>query len=1512
MMRFLNRRLFSLTFQFVLLSTLFVATFATNSTTTPAPTPCDAGFYRYEDGVCIFCELDTWCADDIKHDCPAGSHSPTGSTSVAACQPCPPGAFCYSFDNFELCPENTWCLNGVRHDCDPSFVSPEGSSSADACVCGDNTTIYREPACPTGYTEFESSGRCYKRMDTVAMTLLDANMECINNGATLVNYLGSEDEYRFLFDLHNCSDPTDCFYWISAYRADENEPLTWVDYFNGVIPNQRLDTLDESDVGLNGIMHLKSYIWIGHEQNKLRSAWWYSQNHVMCVRDIGAAYCLPPTPTRCDIGSYGTFATGCNICEVGHYCPGGLIQIPCPNNALTFPLFGAQSVADCQAPVCGNYHVEPGEECDNGPSDGDGCSSECEFEDSTGTAAGPEWVCTSQALATTSCCASVQNPISGEYVCNCNGVVSTVPGITIRSDCSVKDVDECRNNNGGCFAGAMCLNHAATLHTNMTHECICPPGMVGDGINRCDVYIYRVNFKLAVQGVSKFDVNYESIKQSMIDDGVVPADTLIEKIQLFVTSYNGPFNSRRLLETGIEIESSVEVESSLEMQTLVNNINTEQAITTFADSFGVGTNVELLQEPTESIQTIDQAFGSVSTVLTGFQVDSIVYDNVNYEWILRARYVNDAPNVITSMYMSKGGVGPYSQDTRDTFSVSQHPCMKTGSVCCMNDYKGLYTIGTFEDNITDSIGACNTDVSNSNTLGLFNPARNQHLVDQMLDEYPNSYVKRINANTVDVHIYRVDLRDSLSMRTNIVGGYDMDFFLGMAYYTLLPAPAMATVASQTRVKASFTDTVAFATASKQEYTFLEYITVSLFDTKLITDIVNVQHPQSVRVGMVVPGGLQQNMRTGLVPLTSVRYAIATSLPDASDATAWKNPCRSADSSGLWDSVVGGNPNPLYDLYSAAASQTCSMQPDLCTNPIKAEIRDRLIEFWFPLGDNTATNEMLNSAQAYSIYIYFDLSVIDSTGSSVRTKLFAQSTLSELSMTMMCETLELAAELTDIMDVSMAVGIVGTAGEWDATMKVHENILSLDTNLLDLSNNVASPTIQNGLITLVVDGQDASFTGALSTDYKLEIDDMVSLHFLDEASYDTAIDYFEDGTAWTLDQDDTTGFLEIALSPQVVQSCMSTDLPGDMSCVIRRDIAGRAVPNDYAVHPFATGMNTHDLNMDSAWLQRHLLGYSENSDALARNFTNMVRSRYAINDRYKKAWFINPGYPWSVQANSGAQSVLSLSDRTVIVAVVSLDDGSGFTGRRRMLLQVTSNGQKTTQKLTAIKERPAGATLPPINNVHVDNYKQIANAFGIANKFAFLKIPMQTIVTRNTPHADVRDTLQHRMQQSLAQWAPNATRAWIVQYTPKSNSALQRRRNMLSVDKTDTLVADLLVLLDMTSYENLLYPDVLKNALNENTTDNAAQMVHVQQVLTDHYKALIDQNGNEALYARVRDGVINLHAKDTGGQSVTDYQVPMQPTYDSFKSSASSGVTSSLFSIALVLVGVLGFVNRYSD
>jgi hypothetical protein len=100
---------------------------------------------------------------------------------------------------------------------------------------------------------------------------------------------------------------------------------------------------------------------------------------------------------------------------------------------------------------------------------------------------------------------------------------------------------------------------------------------------------------------------------------------------------------------------------------------------------------------------------------------------------------------------------------------------------------------------------------------------------------------------------------------------------------------------------------------------------------------------------------------------------------------------------------------------------------------------------------------------------------------------------------------------------------------------------------------------------------------------------------------------------------------------------------------------------------ATGINTTSLEGTRNWLLANVLRSTDSfSTELAANMTDLVRSNFEINDRVNKAWFIHPGNRWNVPLTSGAQSSLLLTDKLILFAMITLNDGAGNILRRRLL------------------------------------------------------------------------------------------------------------------------------------------------------------------------------------------------------------------------------------------------------
>lgn len=342
----------------------------------------------------------------------------------------------------------------------------------------------------------------------------------------------------------------------------------------------------------------------------------------------------------CPAGQYESaqYPIQCVQCEVGSYCPeNDDKQYECPMSKYSSP--GSKTISDCRDPVCGNGILEVDEDCDDGEQfNGDGCNGFCQFEDSCACAAGNLYICTDEGLfSTSSCCPSRVNPVTNEFVCNCNGIVSEHNGYIISENtCEKIDINECLQNHGNCAENAICQNFDSVANNGTkTHECICPAGLVGDGINRCDVFVYTTSYQLQLYNVLQQQItNIDSLKNAILQTDFFGKTNILAK-DLDIKIVVGNLVQRRRLLTEDTVDAIITVtvfsDSQLEMEQTTQDVDSEQVQEFIQDFYNIS-NVDLIQEPQNVITSADQVYGSINTVLSGFEIESVVYEPILFAW----------------------------------------------------------------------------------------------------------------------------------------------------------------------------------------------------------------------------------------------------------------------------------------------------------------------------------------------------------------------------------------------------------------------------------------------------------------------------------------------------------------------------------------------------------------------------------------------------------------------------------------------------------------------------------------------------------------------------------------------------------------------------------------------------------------------------------------------------------------------------------------------------------------
>jgi hypothetical protein len=259
-------------------------------------------------------------------------------------------------------------------------------------------------------------------------------------------------------------------------------------------------------------------------------------------------------------------------------------------------------------------------------------------------------------------------------------------------------------------------------------------------------------------------------------------------------------------------------------------------------------------------------------------------------------------------------------------------------------------------------------------------------------------------------------------------------------------------------------------------------------------------------------------------------------------------------------------------------------------------------------------------------------------------------------------------LASMSEVDIAIGIAGTNSAWDTSISIMSDAMhnGAYNNIIDTGVNHNS--LASSLVTMVVKASPILAASNAPGTYTMSLDYLTSMHFLSDTKFDEVQTLMRSNQAYTSDMNTATGFMEVQFTAAASQSC-STSTNNLYSCAIRRSVVGGVSVTPDGVHDFSFGDHSDDDTGCANFITRNLLGTNEFSTALALNMTRMVRSKFEINNYMRRAWYINPGYEWPSPAGTTAQSSLSLTDKMIAVAVISLRDvATGrVTGRRCVLL-----------------------------------------------------------------------------------------------------------------------------------------------------------------------------------------------------------------------------------------------------
>ncbi len=233
---------------------------------------------------------------------------------------------------------------------------------------------------------------------------------------------------------------------------------------------------------------------------------------------------------------------------------------------------------------------------------------------------------------------------------------------------------------------------------------------------------------------------------------------------------------------------------------------------------------------------------------------------------------------------------------------------------------------------------------------------------------------------------------------------------------------------------------------------------------------------------------------------------------------------------------------------------------------------------------------------------------------------------------------------------------------------------------------------------------------------------------------------------------------------------------------------------------------------------------------------IVRSRYSVDDRTKKAWFISSGHKWR-RASTSAQSQLLLSDSLIVFASVTLNDGSGnvlrrrmlsmasssqnmMRGRRNLLMPEVNDEERLKTALQQLAAKPATESMPPLK-FGIDVPYSIAKIYGEEQQ-KYLLISIDAIgrfdsMTTEQVNSEIMGRILANKDKVCSQC--RAVYPAFENMLPSSTAGAKRRLLQTSSEGYFAGSVTILLVYDSTMENAIIlsYPDILMSIYDEKFT-----------------------------------------------------------------------------------------------
>jgi len=202
--------------------------------------------------------------------------------------------------------------------------------------------------------------------------------------------------------------------------------------------------------------------------------------------------------------------------------------------------------------------------------------------------------------------------------------------------------------------------------------------------------------------------------------------------------------------------------------------------------------------------------------------------------------------------------------------------------------------------------------------------------------------------------------------------------------------------------------------------------------------------------------------------------------------------------------------------ASTAQARCAPQEPLCSAQGPVPISPGgSIQFTFPLEDSMWTPAMLANTNQFvsTLYIDFMIGVFDAQGNKLLTTLQTTTPLRTTSIASVCTELQEDIGIEDIVSMDMFLGLVAEEALFAESLVQNLDITRpTPGSTQKMQRNISS--VASNVMTLLVKGNETMFSQPSAQQYTLAVEDIITMHFLDNAKKDQVQHLITTGAAFT--------------------------------------------------------------------------------------------------------------------------------------------------------------------------------------------------------------------------------------------------------------------------------------------------------------------------------------------------------------------------------------------------------------